>query len=215
MGFSLKLALVPLYFWLPAIAENAAPMSVAILVSIVDIAAFSELVQVRQAMPWVFSAHPGIWLAVALFTMFGGALLALGQNHIRRMLAFSTIDDMGYLLLGVIDPTHIKEVRGQAHEHQNTNHHSTQAHIPQRKPGDERNQKEPAAVERQSARNPGLALGAGFQKGTGRNRHQRSQQRGHRGEQANLRVGRTQTDGKSRAKRRRPAQYCRPENLNH
>jgi multicomponent Na+:H+ antiporter subunit D len=33
--------------------------------------------------------------------MFGGALLALAQKNVRRMLAFSTIDDMGYLLLGL------------------------------------------------------------------------------------------------------------------
>ena len=51
---------------------------------------------------WVFSNHQGVWLTVALLSMFGGALLALGQTNIRRMLAFSTIDDMGYLLLGVV-----------------------------------------------------------------------------------------------------------------
>jgi multicomponent Na+:H+ antiporter subunit D len=101
-GFVLKLALLPAYFWLPAVAESAAPMSVALIVAVVDIAAFKELVNLRVSMAWVFSAHPGIWLAVALLSIFGGALLALGQKNIRRMLAFSTIDDMGYLLLGVI-----------------------------------------------------------------------------------------------------------------
>ena len=101
-GFVLKLALLPAYFWLPAVAESAAPMSVALIVSVVDIAAFKELVNLRVSMPWVFTAHPGIWLAVALLSIFGGALLALGQKNIRRMLAFSTIDDMGYLLLGVV-----------------------------------------------------------------------------------------------------------------
>jgi len=34
--------------------------------------------------------------------MFVGALLALAQSNLKRMLAFSTIDDMGYLLLGVV-----------------------------------------------------------------------------------------------------------------
>jgi len=101
-GFVLKLALLPAYFWLPAVAECAAPMSVALIVAVVDIAAFKELVNLRVSMPWVFSGHPGLWLAVALLSIFGGALLALGQKNIRRMLAFSTIDDMGYLLLGVV-----------------------------------------------------------------------------------------------------------------
>lgn len=100
-GFALKLALLPVYFWLPAVAESAAPMSVALIVSVVDIAAFRELAALRVTAPSAFSDHQGLWLAMALLSMFGGALLALGQKSIRRMLAFSTIDDMGYLLLGV------------------------------------------------------------------------------------------------------------------
>jgi formate hydrogenlyase subunit 3/multisubunit Na+/H+ antiporter MnhD subunit len=104
-GFALKLALAPVYFWLPAVAESAAPMSVALIISVVDIAAFRELVHLRESVPWVFENHSTVWLAVALLSMFGGALLALGQKNIRRMLAFSTIDDMGYLLLGVIAGT--------------------------------------------------------------------------------------------------------------
>jgi len=39
--------------------------------------------------------------------MFGGALLALAQRDLKRMLAFSTIDDMGYLLLGVLVGTRL------------------------------------------------------------------------------------------------------------
>ena len=39
---------------------------------------------------------------VALLAMFGGAMLALAQNELKRMLAFSTIDDLGFLLLGLI-----------------------------------------------------------------------------------------------------------------
>lgn len=104
-GFALKLALVPVYFWLPAVAESAAPVSLVLIISVVDIAAFRELVHFRQAMPWVFDQHQAVWLAVALLSMFIGALLALGQKNLRRMLAFSTIDDMGYLLLGVVAGT--------------------------------------------------------------------------------------------------------------
>ncbi len=101
-GFAFKLALLPVYFWLPCVAESASPMSVGLIVSLVDIAAFTELVHFREVMPWAFAEHAGVWMAVALLSMFGGALLALGQTNLRRLLAFSTIDDMGYLLLGVI-----------------------------------------------------------------------------------------------------------------
>jgi multicomponent Na+:H+ antiporter subunit D len=101
VGFGLKLALVPFYFWLPGVAASAAPMTTVLIVSVVDMAAFSELAHLRVTAPWVFGDWRPLWLAIALASMFGGALLALAQRDLKRMLAFSTIDDMGYLLLGV------------------------------------------------------------------------------------------------------------------
>lgn len=101
VGFGLKLALVPFYFWLPVVAEQAAPMTTAVIVSVVDLAAFGELLQLQAGAPWLFDRYRGVWLVMALLSMFVGALLALAQNDLKRMLAFSTIDDMGYLVLGV------------------------------------------------------------------------------------------------------------------
>ncbi len=102
VGFGLKLALVPFYFWLPNLAEHSKPMTTALVVSVVDIAAFTELAHLRESAPWVFTGYATLWLALALLSMFGGALAALAQKNIKRMLAFSTIDDMGYLTLGVL-----------------------------------------------------------------------------------------------------------------
>jgi multicomponent Na+:H+ antiporter subunit D len=102
VGFGLKLAMIPFYFWLPGLAQHAKPMTTALVVSVVDIAAFGELAHLRLALPWVFTDYTAIWLVVALLSMFGGALLALSQHNLKRMLAYSTIDDMGYLLLGVV-----------------------------------------------------------------------------------------------------------------
>jgi multicomponent Na+:H+ antiporter subunit D len=101
VGIGLKLALVPFYFWLPVVAEQAAPMTTAVIVAVVDLAALAELLQLRAGAPWLFDRYRGVWLAMALLSMFVGALLALAQNDLKRMLAFSTIDDMGYLVLGV------------------------------------------------------------------------------------------------------------------
>ena len=101
IGFGLKLALLPFYFWLPGVAATAAPMTTLLIVSVIDMAAFSDLAHLRMAAPWVFADCRTLWLAIALASMFGGALLALAQRNLKRMLAFSTIDDMGYLLLGV------------------------------------------------------------------------------------------------------------------
>src|SRR5208337_1955217 len=102
VGFALKLGLIPFYFWLPAVASAAAPMTTALIVSVVDIATFGELAALREASPWVFGEYAPVWMVVALLSMFGGALLALAQTELKRMLAFSTIDDLGFLLLGLI-----------------------------------------------------------------------------------------------------------------
>ncbi len=102
IGFALKLGLIPFYFWLPAVAASAAPMTTALIVSVVDIASFGELAALREVSPWIFGEYAPVWLVIALLSMFGGALLALAQTELKRMLAFSTIADLGFLLLGLI-----------------------------------------------------------------------------------------------------------------
>jgi multicomponent Na+:H+ antiporter subunit D len=102
IGFALKLALIPFYFWLPNVAETTSPMTTALIVGVVGIAEFIELAGLRLTIPWAFDGYQAIWMTLALASMFGGALLALAQRDLKRMLAFSTIDDMGYLLLGVL-----------------------------------------------------------------------------------------------------------------
>ena len=102
VGFGLKLATVPFYFWLPGVAASASPMTTVLIVSVVDVAAFIELAHLRLMHPWIFMQWQGGWLAMALFSMLGGALLALAQRDVKRMLAFSSTDDMGYLLLGTV-----------------------------------------------------------------------------------------------------------------
>src|SRR5512133_8465 len=107
VGFATKLAFLPLYFWLPNVAASSSPMTTALIVATLDIAEFSELFALRAHLPWVFDEHFGLWLGIALLSMFGSALLALAQRDIKRMLAFSTIDDMGYLLIGILAGTQI------------------------------------------------------------------------------------------------------------
>ncbi len=102
LGFALKLGLIPFSFWLPAVASAAAPMTTALIVSVVDIATFTELAALRDSSPWIFGEHQTAWLVVALLSMFGGAVLALAQRELKRMLAYSTIDDLGFLLIGLI-----------------------------------------------------------------------------------------------------------------
>lgn len=100
-GFALKLGLVPVCFWLPAVARASSAMTTALIVVIVDVNVFCELLTLQGHAPWVFAEFRAVWLALACATLLGGALLALAQTELKPMLAFSSIDDMGYLLLGL------------------------------------------------------------------------------------------------------------------
>jgi multicomponent Na+:H+ antiporter subunit D len=106
-GFCLKLAFMPLYFWLPDVAEQANPLTSIFIISIVDIGAFLELFHLRTEAPYLFEGYITIWMVIAILCMLAGAVLALAQNNVKRMLAFSTIDDMGYLLIGLLAGTDI------------------------------------------------------------------------------------------------------------
>ena len=99
-GFSLKLALVPLSLWLPMVAKAIPAPLIGLVVAVVDVAAFGELLILRQSSPWLFDPMQ-VWLAIALLSALGGAILMLAQQDLKRMLAFSTIEDIGYLIFGV------------------------------------------------------------------------------------------------------------------
>ncbi|MGB9640646.1 MAG: proton-conducting transporter membrane subunit [Anaerolineales bacterium] len=101
IGIGIKLAIIPLYLWLPMVAEALPAIVVGFLISIVDMAAFGEMIALRQTAAWLFT--PTIqWLIYASSSCLCGAILMLSQKDLKRLLAFSSIEDMGYLTLAVI-----------------------------------------------------------------------------------------------------------------
>lgn len=101
LGFALKLGLVPVYFWLPAVARASSAMTTALIIAVVDVGGFCELLALRGTAPWMFDQFATLWTVLAVLSLLGAALLALAQTELKPMLAFSSIDDMGYLLLGL------------------------------------------------------------------------------------------------------------------
>ncbi len=99
-GVATKLALVPLWFWLPLVAESTPAIVVGLVVSIVDVAAFGEVLALRVSAPFLFApATP--WLALGVASVVTGAVAALAQRDLKRLLAFSTIEDMGMLVVAL------------------------------------------------------------------------------------------------------------------
>jgi formate hydrogenlyase subunit 3/multisubunit Na+/H+ antiporter MnhD subunit len=100
VGFAVKLALVPVYLWLPAMATRTPAALVGLIVAVIDVAAFGELIALRHEAAWLFDpVWP--WLSLALLSALGGAGLMLAQQSLKRMLALSTVVGAGFVVAGV------------------------------------------------------------------------------------------------------------------
>ncbi len=101
-GLLFKIAAVPFHLWNPDVYE-AAPLPVVSFFSVAPkAAAFLALMRVETALPVDWSG----WLAgVALVTIAVGNFSALGQTDARRMLAYSSIAQSGFVLLGLAAAT--------------------------------------------------------------------------------------------------------------
>ena len=99
-AIAVKFGLVPLWLWLPLVAESTPAVLAGLVIGVVDVAAFAEVLTLRTAEPWLFTpAMP--WLVLGVGSAVLGALLALAQPNIKRLLAFSTVEDLGLLVVAL------------------------------------------------------------------------------------------------------------------
>lgn len=107
IGLSVKSAFFPAHAWL-ADAHPAAPSSISALLSGLMVKSTGVFLFIRFLFT-VFGLHKheyGMLLApllmiIAIITIIGGSVFAIAQNDIKRMLAYSTVAQMGYILMGV------------------------------------------------------------------------------------------------------------------
>jgi NADH-quinone oxidoreductase subunit N len=102
VGFGFKVAAVPFHMWTPDVYEGAPTPYTAFMSAGVKVAAFAGLMRVLMTAlePAYASWHHVIWLLAAL-TMVLGNVLAIVQQNVKRMLAYSSIAHAGYLLVAV------------------------------------------------------------------------------------------------------------------
>jgi len=101
-GFGVKTAMAPLHTWLPD-AHAAAPTGISAMLSGVVIeTGFFAMLRVLLGLFVAVNLTMGLVLALfAVLTMFAGNLLALVQKDIKRMLAYSSVAQIGYVLMGI------------------------------------------------------------------------------------------------------------------
>jgi len=101
IGLGYKAALVPFHFWAPDAYEGA-PVSIAAYMSVMPkIGAIFALAQVVRDLP-TGTDWPLVIAVVSVLTMTYGYLAALVQNSVVRLLAYSSVAQAGYFLLGVV-----------------------------------------------------------------------------------------------------------------
>jgi NADH-quinone oxidoreductase subunit N len=101
-GVGFKLALVPFHLWTPDVYEGA-PLPVTALIATVSKASVFGLL-----LRWIHSfSGPGypVWIVLAISavaSMLAGNVLALMQNNVKRLLAYSSIAHMGYFFVAIL-----------------------------------------------------------------------------------------------------------------
>ena len=103
VGLGFKLAVVPFHLWTPDVYEGA-PAPVTAFVSTVSKGAVFAVVLRYFSMVGVPNSGPifAIFTIIAIASMFTGNLLALFQNNVKRVLAYSSISHLGYLLVTLL-----------------------------------------------------------------------------------------------------------------
>ncbi|RPJ72468.1 MAG: hypothetical protein EHM24_09370, partial [Acidobacteria bacterium] len=100
IGFGVKTALVPLHTWLPD-AHSMAPSGISAMLSGVVIeAGLVAMLRSLGCLAPVAGTWGALILAFAALNMIVGNLMALRQTQVKRMLAYSSVSHMGYMLIG-------------------------------------------------------------------------------------------------------------------
>ncbi|MGI8662787.1 MAG: NADH-quinone oxidoreductase subunit N [Acidimicrobiales bacterium] len=103
VGFGFKAAVAPFHSWAPDVYQGAPTPTVVFMASAVKAAAFAGLLRVFTV---AFSSYRADWqpyvYALAVATLLVGAVLAVVQSDVKRMLAYSSINHAGFILLGVV-----------------------------------------------------------------------------------------------------------------
>jgi NADH-quinone oxidoreductase subunit N len=106
VGIAFKLGAVPFHMWIPDVYQGAPNAVTLFIASAPKIAALGMVIRLLvDAMPALQGQWQQILIAMAVLSMGLGNFAAIVQANIKRMLAYSSIAHMGYMILGVIAAT--------------------------------------------------------------------------------------------------------------
>jgi NADH-quinone oxidoreductase subunit N len=101
-GFFFKLAIFPFHIWAPDAYEGAPNQVAAFIATASKVAAVAVLVRVTAPLHDMGDLLAKGLIALAIISMTAGNLSAIAQKDFKRMMAFSSIAQAGYLLIGIL-----------------------------------------------------------------------------------------------------------------
>jgi NADH-quinone oxidoreductase subunit N len=103
VGFGFKISSVPFHMWAPDVYEGAPTTITALIATGSKAGAFAALIRVLMvALPGAQADWSALLWGVAALTMTLGNVVALAQSNLKRMLAYSSIAHVGYMLMGLV-----------------------------------------------------------------------------------------------------------------
>jgi NADH-quinone oxidoreductase subunit N len=106
VGLAFKLGVVPFHMWIPDVYEGAPVATTLFISSVPKMAAFAMAIRLLQTGLGSLQDEWSQMLAIlAVLSIVLGNLAAIAQSNIKRMLAYSTISHMGFVLLGLLPGT--------------------------------------------------------------------------------------------------------------
>ena len=102
VGFAFKIAAVPFHMWTPDVYQGAPTPVTGFMAAVAKAGAFAAMLRVLFSSLGVISSDwKPIIYALAVLSLLVGSVVALRQRDVKRMLAYSSINHAGFILLGV------------------------------------------------------------------------------------------------------------------
>ena len=106
VGVAFKLGAVPFHMWIPDVYQGSPTAVTMFIASAPKIAAFAMMMRLLvDGMENLHTDWQDMLILLSILSMATGNIIAIAQKNIKRMLAYSTIAHVGYLLLGIIAGT--------------------------------------------------------------------------------------------------------------